>query len=86
MKTKLLSLVIGFVLGTVTLLLLGQSRPTPLPAANRYTMLFTGSAVLVQDSATGAVKMIPSTDLHRIDSEPNNPQLTMRLGAPFEIH
>ena len=83
MKTKLPSLALGFALGAVTLLLLGQSRSDPAPPLSRYTMLYTGSAVFVQDSVTGAVKIIRSTDIYGVDSDPTNSQQTMRLGKPF---
>jgi hypothetical protein len=60
MKTKLPTLTLGFVLGILSVLVLGQSRPPQVPVPGRYTMVSTAGGVCVQDTATGQVKILPA--------------------------
>ena len=83
MKTKIPTLTLGFVLGAISVLLLGQSRP-PQPAG-RYCMIETPSGVCVQDTSTGAVKLIPGLLLKGMaESGPTSlPFSKLTLGESF---
>jgi hypothetical protein len=84
MKTKIPTLALGFFLGVVSILLIGQSRSQQ--AAGRYSMVYTSAGVCVQDTETGAVKLIPGAYLKAIEaSDPTfAPMDKMNLGEPFD--
>jgi len=83
-KNNIGSIALGFVLGTVTLLVLGQSQPPISAQWGRYHMMpFGNNSIAVQDSVTGTVKIILATDITREMSNTESPATTMDLGHPF---
>lgn len=82
MKTKLPTLAIGFVLGVLSILLLGQSKPPQPAVPGRYTMVSTPIGICVQDTATGAVKIIPTGYLETA-SQVANAQAFKHTGGLF---
>jgi hypothetical protein len=60
MKTKLPPLALGFLLGALALLLMGQSRPASFSTGRYQIVAGSGGGVYIADTNTGAVKFVSS--------------------------